>query len=449
MADGRGWVHLRYLFNPLQMAVDAVNGEFNMTDKERAYKDSQRIEQDIRGSLGDEYADDYRKDYDSHADDDISEKIGGLFDTAQDAWDDYTGTTQTEDTNQANKDIAHETNEYNYKIAQETNALNKEIAQGNLQFQKEQQKYEQALQQKIFEREDSSYQRTVADMTKAGLNPLTMNGTNNSGQAVARTPQHNDMQYIKPDGAVAPTMQSNASGKREAINNVIGGIGVLSSSFNNSVKGLAEFGDRQDRKKAAKIEREKMEYEAKMLRDDYQFLQDNYGGSESAFEYDKMKFGITSQKELEEFKAQKTEERQKAQFEHETQILATEIGNKLLMQDKQLGFDEKKLSKEDAIAWAKLRQDASQFDRKQKNFQQELLQKYEELEQNKTLTREKMAQELKIWTEEHITQVDQFKRKQTLAWTEMLLNNVAKLASAGLVSRKSFGLDKFIKALPK
>lgn len=76
---------------------------------------------------------------------------------------------------------------------------NSETAENNLDWQKEaftqNQKnwetnfdYQKALQERIFDREDTSYQRTVNDMRQAGLNPLTMNGTNGSGEAISTSP---------------------------------------------------------------------------------------------------------------------------------------------------------------------------------------------------------------------------------------------------------------------
>lgn len=59
--------------------------------------------------------------------------------------------------------------------------------QRNLQFQYDNLEYQKALQEKIFDREDTSYQRTINDMRKAGLSPLAMNGTNNAGSAIPTT----------------------------------------------------------------------------------------------------------------------------------------------------------------------------------------------------------------------------------------------------------------------
>ena len=83
-----------------------------------------------------------------------------------------------------------------------TNASNEYINSQNLQFQRENLDYQKALQQRIFEREDSSYQRTVNDMRLAGLSPLSMNGTNGAGEAIATTPlnagQPNQYNYQAP-----------------------------------------------------------------------------------------------------------------------------------------------------------------------------------------------------------------------------------------------------------
>lgn len=75
-----------------------------------------------------------------------------------------------------------------------TNEVNKEIADENLGYQKDVLEYQKALQQQIFEREDTSYQRTAADMAAAGINPLMMKQTNGAGAEVPVTAPHNDFQ---------------------------------------------------------------------------------------------------------------------------------------------------------------------------------------------------------------------------------------------------------------
>lgn len=72
-----------------------------------------------------------------------------------------------------------------------TNKTNKEIAEKNLAFERENLEYQKELQNKIFDREDTAYQRTVNDMRASGLNPLTMKGTNGAGQAIQTTAPQN------------------------------------------------------------------------------------------------------------------------------------------------------------------------------------------------------------------------------------------------------------------
>lgn len=72
------------------------------------------------------------------------------------------------------------------------NSINREYAEKNYQLQARELEYQHALQQQIFDREDTAYQRTVADMRKAGMSPLAMSGTNNAGEAISTTaPQYN------------------------------------------------------------------------------------------------------------------------------------------------------------------------------------------------------------------------------------------------------------------
>ena len=72
---------------------------------------------------------------------------------------------------------------------------NRYIAEQNLEFQKEVQEYNKALQEKIFEREDNSVQRRALDLEKAGLSPTLAAGSSaNAGQVVALSPRHNDYQ---------------------------------------------------------------------------------------------------------------------------------------------------------------------------------------------------------------------------------------------------------------
>lgn len=107
------------------------------------------------------------------------------------------------DTNAANAANVAATNEANIKMNADTNAINKQIADENLGYQRELFDYNKLLQERIFDREDSSYQRTVADMRKAGLSPLMMSGTNGAGEAIAQIGMNN--------GYTAQAAQSQAA----------------------------------------------------------------------------------------------------------------------------------------------------------------------------------------------------------------------------------------------
>ena len=101
--------------------------------------------------------------------------VGGMLgNAAGNIWSNITAQANTEATNRTNKEIAL----WNMLQQQKTNEINYGMFKENLDYQK-------ALNEQIMQREDTSYQRTVADMRKAGLNPLTMSGLNGSGGNIA------------------------------------------------------------------------------------------------------------------------------------------------------------------------------------------------------------------------------------------------------------------------
>ncbi len=110
-------------------------------------------------------------------------------------------------------DSNRRTNEANLEATRLTNQTNKEIADQNLAFQKEKYNYEQQLQERLFAREDTSYQRTVSDMKSAGLSPLTLGGLNKAGTNVLTTTPQNSYQAQTPQfQAYDPSSSFNALG---------------------------------------------------------------------------------------------------------------------------------------------------------------------------------------------------------------------------------------------
>lgn len=89
-------------------------------------------------------------------------------------------------TNKANKDRSNEANQ---------------LTRENLEWQKQQyfdqKSYNEALQKKLFEREDTSYQRTKDDLLAAGYSPLAINGTNDAGTVVGQ-PSVPELPNINP-----------------------------------------------------------------------------------------------------------------------------------------------------------------------------------------------------------------------------------------------------------
>ena len=82
-------------------------------------------------------------------------------------------------TNEANSKNVDKTNYTNMAIARENNAAQMDMFNQQMDYTK-------ALQQQQFDREDTSYQRTVEDLQASGLSPLAMTGTDSAGQVVAQ-----------------------------------------------------------------------------------------------------------------------------------------------------------------------------------------------------------------------------------------------------------------------
>ena len=85
----------------------------------------------------------------------------------------------------------------NYFGNKNANSDNLKIAKQNLAFQRDNLEYQKALQQQIFEREDTAYQRAVADAQNVGINPMALAGSGgaSAGQAIDTSAPNNSMQF--------------------------------------------------------------------------------------------------------------------------------------------------------------------------------------------------------------------------------------------------------------
>lgn len=113
--------------------------------------------------------------------------IFGLFQMAGSIGSSLINKSTQEDTNRLNQKQWEK--EFDYQIARDkiADARYNEETFYNRQFAENQREYERALQQEIFDREDTSYQRTAEDMSSAGINPLAMQSLNSAGSAVSPT----------------------------------------------------------------------------------------------------------------------------------------------------------------------------------------------------------------------------------------------------------------------
>lgn len=106
----------------------------------------------------------------------------GLFSDPQGAWDEF----KNGRTNTVNEDIANKNLEYQKeRNAIEDSRYEDETAY-NRAFAEEERDYSRALQQKLFEREDTALERQASSLSALGINPLSqnMNGLG-AGQAVS------------------------------------------------------------------------------------------------------------------------------------------------------------------------------------------------------------------------------------------------------------------------
>lgn len=212
---------------------------------------------------------------------DFGGALGGLFGLIASGIEQKNENERADDVNHLNYQIATETNDLNRQIAQEANAnnllmtretnqQNREIAEQNLGFQRENLDYQKALQKQIFEREDTAYQRTAQDMLAAGLNPLSMQGTNGAGEVISTSALNNNYQAQQAPSQITAEMKAAQMEKANG-----GYLSAAVSQFNDflSTANQIQTGQLERDKLQQEVERQKLENDALRINNDKDYLQ--------------------------------------------------------------------------------------------------------------------------------------------------------------------------------
>lgn len=124
----------------------------------------------------------------------------------------------TQAQNKSNEKIAKENLEYQKERNVIEDARYEDEMAYNRAFAEDERSYSRALQQQIFDREDTALERQAESLSKMGINPLSQNMQGlGAGQAVAASPApatstrggtalHNDMKYENELNDIAPIM---------------------------------------------------------------------------------------------------------------------------------------------------------------------------------------------------------------------------------------------------
>lgn len=113
-----------------------------------------------------------------------------------------------------------------------TGKASTDISNKNLNIQKEQYDYEKQLQQQVFEREDTAYQRAVNDARSAGLSAISVNSGSSAGEVVSTSaPQQQDTSQVG---------FANGMNMLNMLNSVISNLGNLKIQSNLASSQIAK-----------------------------------------------------------------------------------------------------------------------------------------------------------------------------------------------------------------
>lgn len=113
-----------------------------------------------------------------------------------------------------------------------TGKASTDVSNKNLNMQKEQYEYEKQLQQQVFEREDTAYQRAVNDARSAGLSALSVSSGSSAGEVVSTSaPQQQDTSQVG---------FANGMNMLNMLNSVISNLGNLKIQSNLASSQIAK-----------------------------------------------------------------------------------------------------------------------------------------------------------------------------------------------------------------
>lgn len=154
--------------------------------------------------------------------------LGVAINPIKDLYKDVTGTKALEDANSQNYEMGlkqlellEKSNTENAKIARANIKSQENIAIQNLGLQQAQFDYQKRLNQQQMQREDSAFQRQIADLEKAGLSPLMVaSGASSSSLNSAPAPQIDTSGISAAQGSYLSLAQQYSALKQETMSDI-------------------------------------------------------------------------------------------------------------------------------------------------------------------------------------------------------------------------------------